>query len=248
MASNKIVKLNYGTKVEVLKTTDLNMDVLENGKKITGQWVKISAYINYFYIEGFVYNGYLTDEVLLPRYNITFDVFEILVEDLNLMNHEFRSNPIERDTVRFSIELGNTPENKRVFIKPFIHYKKVEVFQSYETSLTIMNKGPHCDLANWKHYRSDWFPIKTKGSNSFLTCSYSEEDWQVFTEVDMAELKEVVRDQCGEPYAEMIKNIQTVNEYPAGVSISTIYLKVILTDLENNIIEKIIVMEIPMGC
>lgn len=248
MASNKIVKLNYGTKVEVVKNTDLNMDVLDSGKKISGQWVKINAYVNYFYVEGYVFNGYLTEEVLIPRYNITFDTFEVLVEDLNLMNHALRSEPIELDTIKFAIELGNTPENKMLFIKPFVHYKKVEVYQSYETSVTIMNEGPHCDLVNWKHYRSDWFPVKFKGNNSFQTCSYSKEDWEVFVDINMADLIEKVRNQCGDPYAEMIKNIRSVNEYPSGVSISTIYLKVILIDLDDNLIEKIIAIEMPMGC
>jgi hypothetical protein len=248
MASNTVIKLNYGTKVNVIQKTDLNMDVLDNGEKISGQWVKINAYVNFYNIEGYVFNGYLTEEELKPRYNITFDDLEVLVEDLVIMNHNLGLNKIQSDTIKYTVELGDTPEEKMLYIKPFIHYKKVEVFQSYTTSMTVMNEGPHCDLVNWKHYSSDWVPIRLKGNNTFQICSYSEEDRDVFVDVQIDELVKAVGTRCGNSYAELVKDIQSITQYPIGISISTIYLKIIVTDLENNTIEKIIAFEFPLGC
>ncbi|NND52539.1 MAG: SH3 domain-containing protein, partial [Flavobacteriaceae bacterium] len=74
-AANVITKLNYGTKVDVVKHTNLTMDVLEKGNIIKGEWVKVNAYANYNYIEGFVFNGYLTEKELKPRVHVNFDAF-----------------------------------------------------------------------------------------------------------------------------------------------------------------------------
>ena len=44
------------------------------------------------------------------------------------------------------------------------------------------------------------------------------------------------------------KDIKNVNEYPSGVSMSRIFLKILLTDENDSVIEKTIEFEIPMGC
>ncbi len=145
-AANIITKLNYGTKVDVVEQTNLNIDVLDKGNKISGQWVKINAYTNYNYIEGYVFNGYLTEEKLKPRFRATFENFKVTVDDLLTITTEDGEKTIEKDTVHYEVELGYSPEDKSIIIKPTIHYKKIEVFQSYQTSITIMDEGPHCGL------------------------------------------------------------------------------------------------------
>lgn len=244
----KITKLNYGTKVQVTERTNLNLDVLDGGKKISGQWVRIGAYINRDYIEAYVFDGYLTEEKLKPRYNLKFNDFVLVIEDLPIIIDEFEARLINSDSVKLHIELGATPENKTFYIKPSIHYKRIEVFQSFETSVTVMNEGAHCDLLLWSHFNSSWERLLSKGKNTFETCKYSQDEWGTFIDVKLDELKAEISKQCGGGYVERVKNIKSVRDNPVNISISTIYIKVILTDLKNNKIEKIIAFEIPMGC
>ena len=67
-------------------------------------------------------------------------------------------------------------------------------------------------------------------------------------DVTMDDLMTEVKEKCGDEYAEMIAKIKSVNEYPAGVSISTVYFKIFITDLKGEKIEKIVAMQVPMGC
>src|SRR5688572_31178406 len=52
------------------------------------------------------------------------------------------------------LELVSEPSNLASF--------SVQV--QYETSVTIMNEGPHLDLVEWKHYTSEWRNIERIGS------------------------------------------------------------------------------------
>ena len=111
-----------------------------------------------------------------------------------------------------------------------------------------MDEGPHCDLTEWKHYNSKWKELRII-DGEFITASYRETDWEKFIEVNMNELREAVRNQCGDRWAEQIKDIKSPNEYPCGVSTSRIFLKIEWINLLENIkSEQIISFEIPMGC
>lgn len=247
-AADVITKLNYGTKVAITEHTNLTMDVLEKGKIIKGEWVKVNAYSNYTFIEGYVFNGYLTEEVLKPRVHINFDEFKVTFEDLHIISSGPMKRSILLDSITYDVELGYSPEDKIISIKPSVNYKKIEVFQSYRTSITVMNEGPHCDLLDGQHYTSDWEVLKPISNNEFRSCSYSESDWSTFVDIDLAELKEQVLEHCGASYAGLVENIKSVNDGPAAVSISTIYFKIVITEQNNDKIEKIIVLNIPMGC
>ena len=246
--AKSLAKLNYGTKVEILENTNLNLDVLDAGEKKTGQWVKVKAYVQYEDIEAYVFNAYLTEKKLETRSIVPFEKFNAVIHALELWESEHGNRSILKDTAQYYVELGETPENKMISIKPLKHYKKIEVYQSFQTSLTIMNEGSHCDLLDWAHYDSPWTPLESTAKNTFKTLTYSPEDWNRFVNVDMAKLKQAVKDKCGEDYAKLVSKIRSVNDYPAGVSISIIHLKIVMTDLDNNRIEKIISFEIPMGC
>ena len=67
-SANRIGKLPYGSIVEVIEETNVKLQILDQGKVINGEWVKVK-FENYPYLisennyhnkeEGYVFNGYL---------------------------------------------------------------------------------------------------------------------------------------------------------------------------------------------
>jgi len=242
--------LDYGSAIEIIEHTNLKMDVLDKGSKIEGEWVKIKGLENYeSFEEGYVFNGFLTEEKLKRPYKIPFEEFTIFIEDLEALPEERLNKNIAGDSAAVAIELGVTPENKVISIQHHQDYRTIEVFQRHENSITIMDEGPHCDLIDYTHFYSSWKPLKTiPGKRKFKSISYSEKDWSRFVEVDMEDLIAYVKEECGESWSEHMKNTKSISDYPVGVLISKIYFRVVMTDVDGYKTEKIIVFDIPMGC
>lgn len=247
--SNRIAKLDYGTQLEILERTNLKLDVKDNNEIISGEWVKISTTdTNYDASIGYVFNGFLTETALRKRFKISFDAFSISMDNLDAFINKKELTTSKTDTINVDIELGETVQGQTIKITHHVNYKSIKIFQKHENSITIMDEGPHCDLIDWKHYYSSWEPLSLSKSNQFKTNIYSEQAWSKFIKVDINEFKQAVKTHCGEDWANLVKNVKSINESPSGISMSTIYLKIILTKMNDEKIEKIIVFNIPMGC
>ena len=126
--------------------------------------------------------------------------------------------------------------------------ENVKIEQRYETSLTIMDEGPHRDLTEWKHFSSEWKTLKQK-NGKFLCLSYSEKETEKFPESSIEELKAEVKVKCGEKWARHIENVTSLTEYPCGIAISRYFLRITGQFKTNGKkISKLIVIENPMGC
>ncbi len=243
--SKQIGKLEYGTEVEVIEETEIELKVKDGQKNITGKWVKVQEIDGNQ--KGYVFNGYLTPNQLHKKIEIKFKDFSVQME-LDVWDENGDLKKTHNGNAKIYVELGDTPEGKKVKIKQS-KFKKIEVFQRHENSVTIMNEGPHCDLTKWKHYYSEWKKLDFDAEeNSFISDSYEREDREKFIEVGINELKKEVEKECGKHWSEQIKNIKNVNEYPSRVSTSRIFFKILLIDRNDSVTEKIISFEIPMGC
>jgi len=243
--SERIGKLEYGTRVKIIQETDLELTIKDGEESISGKWTEVEEIGGNQ--KGFVFSGYLTLKELSKRIKIRFQEFTLQM-DLEAWDEKEELKKIQGNNVRVYLELGETPEGLKVKISDS-KFKKIEIFQRHENSVTIMNEGPHCDLIEWKHYYSEWKKIdyNTK-ENTFVSDSYERQDWEKFIEVDIDELKKAVEKHCGNYWAEHIQNVKNVNEYPSGVSMSRIFFKILLTDENDSVTEKTISFEIPMGC
>ena len=244
--SSSITKLNYGTKVDVLERTGLHLDILDRGDKVSGEWVKINAHLPYDLVQGYVFDAYLTTDELEPRTVVNFENISLTFHDLELWETESQTWESKQDMISYYTELGVSPENKKVTVKTKIPYKRLAIYQAFETSVTITNEGPHCDLLDWKHYQSAWIPLKYD-EGDYFTLGYTQEDQTRFIPVELEELKEAVGEYCAQSFVQIVSGLETF-ESPASVSISTIYIKIIMIDMNDNPIERIIAFEIPMGC
>ena len=243
VSSERLGKLNYGDEIEITEQTNIELVIIDDGKKIVGNWVKIKANSK----SGYVFNGYLSKEKYIKGIEVHLKGLHIKLKNLKSNDESIVYSFFDKDTVAVSVELGGSPEGKTLILNNG-DYKRVSVFQRYENSITIMNEGPHCDLTEWEHYYSNWQPIHKISSNKFETLSYTEDDWEKFTDISIEALKTEVLEHCGEGWVKYIENVKTVKDYPANVGTSRVFLKILITDFEDKVIEKIIKFEIPMGC
>lgn len=127
--------------------------------------------------------------------------------------------------------------------------EEIRIAQRYETSLTIMDEGPHVDLTDWKHYLSEWRELSVV-DNRFKSISYLPEDYERFPEVSNGEILEAVEARVShqQKWVNLAKNCSDPYSYPCGVSISRYFLKITLDDGTSTPDEHIVVFEVPMGC
>lgn len=178
---------------------------------------------------------------------IRFEEFIIEIDSIGVWDEDGKLTQLQKDTARIFLELGETIEGRTFQIQQ-IEKGDIQIYQRFENSVTVMNEGPHCDLTEWKHYNSDWEQLKIE-NEQFVTTSYSEADLEKFIKVDMLELQEAVKKQCGDEWAKHVNDVTSPNEYPCGVSTSRIFLKIEFNGQDSMDLKKrIISFEIPMGC
>jgi len=154
---------------------------------------------------------------------------------------------INKDTITIDAEPGNyLKESILIISKELIN---VKVSQQYKTSMLISHEDVGCEMSEWKHYISEWKTLKSISPNNFLCEKYSNKDFEKFPNISLQELKEAVKEHCGELIAEEIKNIKSPYVYPAEIGVSRFYLKITGTEQKTGkSIIKVIIITIPSSC
>ena len=157
---------------------------------------------------------------------------------------------VHKDTIVVQLGLVGKISGQTYLLMPAASIKTIQIYQNYETSLTIMDEGPHLDLTDWAHYNGEWKNLEIE-SNSFKTLEYSTAEQERFPEVTSGEILEATKRYVSvdsKRWTELAKQCTGPNAYPCGVSINRINLKIVLTDNKGNTTEKYIIFEVPMGC
>jgi len=248
--ATRLGMLDYGTAIEITEHTNLILDVVDNGKKLTGEWVKIRS-IDAFetFDEGYVFNGFLTEEKLQKRFKTNYDAFTVNIEGISEKKAVIDEvNPDFDAVLIYMLKENENLDNKIVRVKHHQEFRTIQVFQKHENSIAISDNNSHCDLINWKHYYSSWKPLKTISSNHrFESLLISEKQTSRFIEVDLEELKAEVNETCGASWSEVIKDVKSINDFPVSVTLSKVFYRVVMTDIEGNKIEKIIIFKVPLN-
>ena len=195
----------------------------------------------------FLLNGFSNGQN--KEHKVTLDLNDFIISFQSLVidsYYDYSANNKGDDTTVVYLELGDSPENNLLTFDSG-EAEIVHVYQRYETSATIMNEGPHLDLVNWFHYTSGWVALEKSNDYSFKSISYSEEEASKFPEVNIEKLRVMVKNIGGDNWAELVKDVNSINDYPVGVGISKIEFKIeyILKGIKK---EKYIVFEMPLGC
>ena len=180
--------------------------------------------------------------------NIKFSELSISINRLIVFDEDKKLNETQKDTVYLYSELGETIEGQTISISTE-QLTNLTIEQRYETSVTIMGEGPHCDLIDWKHYDSEWKTLKTNKVGQFICDSYSEKDWEKFPKIQISELKAKVKEQCGQEWYNLISKVKSPTEYPSGVGVSRYFLRLTGQRKDNGqTVTKLIIFEVAMGC
>ncbi|REG89562.1 SH3 domain-containing protein [Winogradskyella sediminis] len=236
-------KLAYGQAIGVLEKTNNKLVVLDGGKKVSGEWVKVETR-NHI---GYVFNGYLSSTKISKTIRLDLDKLNIEIKNLATSDHKRTHNLKQQDSITINVDLGASPEKKQIVLVDN-DYKHVSIFQRYENSISFMSTDAQCDSKDWKHFDLGWKPLKQTRSNTFETLAYTENDWKHFIDTSIEDLKTEVIDQCGSDWLDYFKTIKNRKDQPIGVATNRVFLKFILTDFEDNITEKIIEFDMPKGC
>ncbi|MBF8151275.1 SH3 domain-containing protein [Winogradskyella sp. F6397] len=235
-----LTKLAYAEAIGVIETTDKKLVILDGGKKVTGEWVKVETR-NHI---GYVFNGYLSPTKISKPIRLHLDQLDVEIKNLATSDYKRTHSLKNQDSTTINVDIGASPERKKIVLFDN-DYKHVSIFQRYENSISFMSADAQCDAKDWKHFDSEWKPLKQITSNTFETLAYTENDWKTFIDTSVDALKTEVIDQCGVEWLNYFKTIDNVKDRPVGVSTNRVFLKLILTDFEDNISEKIIEFDIP---
>lgn len=127
------------------------------------------------------------------------------------------------------------------------------VEMQYETSMTIQDEGAHFDLTNWKHYQSEWRPLKATSSTQFVIDELLVENSHKFPFASKDEFLAAVKKLAasrnnGSKWINLTKTCKGPLDYPCGVGVSKVTLQIYEGPAKNRTLIQKIVMIPPMGC
>ncbi len=189
-------------------------------------------------------------ETTFPDSSVTinFPELSLNINRFVLFEDSISNKYVDSDTAYLTADLGEILEGQIISVHSD-NLIDLKLEERYETSVTIQNEGPHCDLTEWKHYDSEWKPLPKNKNGQFTCLSYTEDERQKFLNVSIEELKQAVAKHCGVAWSNRIENVNSPTDYPSAVGVSHYFLR--LTGKQKSSkkdIEKLIVIEILMGC
>lgn len=179
---------------------------------------------------------------------ISFGEFAISINHFLAYNEEEEVEQSYEDTAYIYTELGETIEGQLIFVYAD-DLENISIKQRYETSFTIMNKGPHCDLIDWRHYISKWVELQNDADGNFICVTYNEKEYSMYPKATLEELKTEVKKKCGEEWANLLKDVNSKSDYPIGASISRYFLSIsAIEKATGQALNRLVIIEVPMGC
>jgi hypothetical protein len=240
VSGKMLTKLAYGEAIGVLEETDKNLVVLDGGEKVSGKWVMVETR-NHI---GYVFDGYLSSEKIAKTIRLKLKDLNVEIKNLQTSDYKHSHDLNNSETATINVDSDATPEGKNIVLIDS-DYKHVSLFQRYENSFSFMSADSKCNTNEWTQFDTEWKPLKQLNSNTYETLTYTEKDWITFIETATKDLKDDVVDKCGEDWLNYVKTIDNVKDFPVSVSTNRVFIKMILTDFEDNVTEKIIEFEMP---
>lgn len=100
---------------------------------------------------------------------------------------------------------------------------KFRIYQKIETSVSVMDEGPHLDLTKWKHGVTKWKILSKDG----VKFKYWDGPKKIpFANYTLNEFLEEVDKRGGDRWKKIAEKCINVEEYPCGVGHSLYKLKV----------------------
>jgi hypothetical protein len=180
------------------------------------------------------------------KFTVRLEPISIVLAGLNLYEDPSLAENTG-DTVKYFPDLDFDPDSLEIIpdledIHDFI------IEEQYQTTVSVMNEGPHLELYDWKSYQSEWVPLQKKAAGIYMVNLISKKESEMFPEFTREELTEAVHDAGGKEWSDLIKNPyggDWKQQFWIGVGIRKLRLKGIKDNLPFS---KYIFIYPPMGC
>ena len=159
----------------------------------------------------------------------------------------YRFSPPYGNMTEAFVDLGESLSSKIVRITSTAG-ARLRVSVQMESSLTLMDEGPHLDLIDWKHCTTEWIEAERISDSEFRIPVTEKVDQGCFHEISMAEIRNEVLKRGGTRWADLIKDDASITDYPMAVGLSAVALKVEELLEHGWKVVTIIRFSIPMGC
>lgn len=176
------------------------------------------------------------------------------------------SEPLEvwtgRDTlparIEKSLEFGDDPHGGVLRLLPAeAASDRHRVSVQFETSAAISGEGPHIDLLDWKHCRSDWRVARPVDQGGFRLPTPQDRDRTCFPRATREELRHAVRKELAkydmgaewnQRWLGLARQSPRVGEFPSYIEISTVRVRIEQYDGRQWRVLTTIDFRVPMGC
>lgn len=121
--------------------------------------------------------------------------------------------------------------------------KNISLSFKIESSISVMNEGPHCDLDEWYHGYTDWQMLRfdqyveRPTSVNYYIFEFQKAPWEYdplpFPILDMRVIRSAVRNKCAPFWSDRLKGVKTPYDYPSGVLPSAFIYKVMGTNVRT---------------
>lgn len=127
----------------------------------------------------------------------------------------------------------------------------------FETSMALGDEGPHLDLDDWKHCRSDWRPAERLDDETLRLPEPRASDQTCFPPTTREELREAVRRVVTTPdrdpewrtrWMTLASRVSRVGDAPSYVTISTVRVRIEAYDGHRWTLLTTLELLVPMGC
>lgn len=162
--------------------------------------------------------------------------------------------PASSGVIHLRLALAD-PIAKSITLRPLVPGTRFRMEQRYETSLTVMDEGPHMDLLDWKHHVSEWEEMQSKGSVTFVSREVMADQFPLVTHAEIVDAVRVESDKWAQQGADQGKrwiNLAETCEGPkagaCNVSVSRVMLRVQVVEAGEWKTIQTIEIAVPMGC
>ncbi len=129
----------------------------------------------------------------------------------------------------------------------------LKIERQFETTLSLLDEGPHLDLTQWKHYRSPWEVLTRMDETQFLYPGISAERSRQFPAVTTQEIIRAIPRTLPAQRRMYWKRIASQCELTeesshCSVAMSIIRLRFKNIHPSNPRAQKVLTLELPLGC
>jgi hypothetical protein len=177
---------------------------------------------------------------------------EIRNADGDLPDSETTVVSVSPSLVLVNLGLGDAMA-KAIMLYPAVPGTRFKVEQRYETSLTVMDEGPHLDLLDWKHHVSEWEEVPSRDGVTFVSKEIVADEFPSVTRAEIvqavaAELKKWGQNFDGERWIGLAETCSGPRAGACNVSVSKIMLRVRVMETGGWKDVQTIEIAVPMGC